>query len=178
MLVISMPFENQNSLTKVIACLPFYFKNEDLTALPIEPNSFYRIFNVEDVKDFKKLLNHKAVLSFVASHFYFSLNSMFYFCNNENYVLPYSPVDFYVYAYFNTEAPGFVLEKMRDILNKCFSILPREVKILYIELPSHLLNYKQILQNAYSKEIYKYYQNAYKINIEYVDYEKITKEEF
>jgi len=178
MLVISMPFENQNPLTKVMACLPFYLKNEDLTTLPIEPSSFYKIFNVEDVKDFKKLLNHKAVLSFVAFHFYFSLNSMFYFCNNENYILPYSPVDFYTYTCFNVEAPEFIVNKMKDILNKCFSILPREVRILYIQLPKHLLDYKQLLQDAYSQKLYKFYKKHYKINIEFVDYEKIINVKF
>ena len=178
MLVISMPFENQNPLTKVVACLPFYFKDENLTALPIEPASFYKIFNVEDVKDFKKLFNHKAVLSFVVSHFYFSLNSMFYFCNNENYVLPYSPIDFYTYTCFNMEAPEFVLEKMKSTLDKCFSILPREIKILYVQLPKNLLDYKQILQDAYSQELYKFYKEHYKINVEFVDYEKIINIKF
>ena len=178
MLVISMPFENQEALNKAITCLPFYLKNEDLVALPIEPSNSYKIFNVKNLKEFEKLLDHKAISPFIVSYFYFSLNSMFYFCDNENYVLPYSPIDFYVYAYFHTKIPEFVINKMKDVLDKCFSILPREVKILYIQLPRHLLDYKQILQNAYSQELYKFYTNHYKINIEFVDYEKITNVKF
>ena len=178
MLVISMPFENQNSLTKVIACLPFYLKNEDLISLPIEPSKSYEVFKTKDIERFKRLLEDKATLTFLISHFYFSLNSMFYFYDNENYVLPYSPIDFYIYACFNTKAPEFALEKMKSTLDKCFSILPREVKILYIQLPKNLLDYKQILQDAYSQELYKFYKEHYKINVEFVDYEKIINVKF